>query len=278
MAETDGVANTNNSDKAEDSPVIITFPERLRAEADGGSAHVRFKVLNEDNDGPTVHLFIPQGFSVPDAAAYTTMDLGLVGAFEDAAVAGGTVTEADITNSVASSGALIGNSLGSSTVGALLGGATQLRKGIATNPYTETQYTGSNIRSFGFTFKLVSESSSEADTALAIENLFRENMYPDDAGANTLKYPNRFKIEFYNGSKPNKYMPKIIECYLVTFNTTYNSTTNAFHDKGQPVEVDIACTFQEVKALIRQDLYPKESEDSEDSEEGTTTSEDTGGN
>ena len=274
MAETDNsVATTENSDKAESTPAIFTFPERLRAEADSGSAHVRFKVLNETKDGPTVHLFAPQGFSVPDAAAYTTMDLGLVGASENVALNGGTVTEADMTNAVAGSGAMVGNALGSSTAGALLGGSTLLRKGIATNPYTETQYTGSNIRSFGFTFKLVSESSEEADTALAIENLFRSNMYAEDAGANTLKYPNRFTIEFYNGSKINKYMPKIIECYLVTFNTTYNSTTNAFHDKGQPVEVDIAATFQEVKALIKKDLYPKEPEDSEDSEEGTPTAE-----
>ena len=43
--------------------------------------------------------------------------------------------------------------------------------------------------------------------------------------------------------------------------TTYNSTTNAFHDKGQPVEIDIALTFQEVKALTREDLHEEEVEE-----------------
>ena len=45
------------------------------------------------------------------------------------------------------------------------------------------------------------------------------------------------------------------ECYLLSLQTTYNSTTNAFHDQGQPVEIDIALTFQEVKALTREELY-----------------------
>ena len=50
-------------------------------------------------------------------------------------------------------------------------------------------------------------------------------------------------------------MPKIRECYLLSLNTTYNATGNAFHTKGQPVEVDIALTFQETKALTRSGLY-----------------------
>jgi hypothetical protein len=62
-------------------------------------------------------------------------------------------------------------------------------------------------------------------------------------------------------------MPTIKECYLLSLNTTYNSTSNAFHDKGQPVEVDIAVTFQEVKALTRGDLYEEEPEATEEKPE-----------
>ena len=235
----------------------LVFPASLRSQVDKGTSHVRFAVKDGDNIGPSCHLFIPQGFSVPDSASYTSIELGMVGAVESVVRDGGvgSVTMADAMGQAATAGTLIGQKLGSTLVGGALGGLTNLRKGLAQNPYTETQYTGSGIRSFGFTFKLVAESSSEADTALAIEEFFRDNMYPEVAGAFTLKYPNRFTIEFFNGDEKNRYMPFINECYLLTLQTTYNSTTNAFHDKGQPVEIDIALTFQETKALTRTGLY-----------------------
>lgn len=246
-----------NSDADKDTEVPLVFPASLRAQADKGTSHVRFKVLGPDDTGGSCHLFIPQGFSVPDSASYTSIELGMVGAVESAFNNGGigSLTMADAMGQAATAGTLIGQQLGSALVGGALGGFSNLRKGLAANPYTETQYTGSGIRSFGFTFKLVAESSSEADTALAIEEFFRDNMYPEVAGAFTLKYPNRFKIEFYSGADKNRYMPFINECYLLTLQTTYNSTTNAFHDKGQPVEIDIALTFQETKALTRTGLY-----------------------
>lgn len=269
---TEGAATTENSDKAKEESTIFTFPARLRAETDNGAAHIRFKVIDKNETGPTVHLFMPLGVNVPDAAAYTTMDLGLVGGGEsflkNAAAGDAAVQSSDMIAAGATAGGIAATKFGDSLgVGALAGGTTQLRSGVASNPYTETQYTGSNIRSFGFTFKLVSESAAEADTALAIENFFRENMYPEEGGDFTLKYPNRFKIEFYNGASINKYMPKIKECYLLSLNTTYNATSNAFHDKGQPVEVDIAVTFQEVKALTRGDLYEEEPEATEEKPE-----------
>tara|TARA_R110002074_G_scaffold20790_4_gene65302 strand:+ start:661 stop:1458 length:798 start_codon:yes stop_codon:yes gene_type:complete len=249
-----------NSDGDKDAEVPLVFPASLRAQADKGTSHVRFKVLGPDDTGGSCHLFIPQGFSVPDSASYTSIELGMVGGAESAMKGEGVgaITMADVTAAAANAGAIVGQQLGSAGIGGSLGSISNLRKGLASNPYTETQYTGSGIRSFGFTFKLVAESSSEADTALAIEEFFRDNMYPEEQGAFTLKYPNRFKIEFYNGADKNKYMPLIKECYLLTLQTTYNSTTNAFHDKGQPVEIDIALTFQEVKALTRNDLHEEE--------------------
>jgi len=271
-------ANAENSDaeKGKKNDIFV-FPATLRSQVEGGATHVRFKALDGKETGAVVHLFVPQGVSIPDAAAYTTMDLGLLGGISASgnSVMGGDkaggLTQADVVGQASSIGTIVGAKLGQAGAGAALGGMSSLRAGVASNPYTETQYTGSNIRSFGFTFKLVSESSDEADTALAIENFFRESMYPEESGPFTLKYPDRFKIEFYIGDKINKYMPFINECYLVSFNTTYNSTTNAFHKDGQPVEIDIAATFQETKALTRKNLHPEEEpqkENQNDTEEG----------
>lgn len=245
---------TEEEEQVEETSILV-FPSKLRSQADGGTAHVRFQAIDTDAVGPTVHLFVPQGFSVPDAAAYTSMDLGTVGAADSAGTGGSIDFEAEGTARLAQAGSLVDVNLGGTGLGTALGGAAALRKGIAVNPYTETQFTNTNIRSFGFSFKLVSETEGESDVALAIENFFRENMYPEKASAGALKYPNKFKIDFYNGGKLNKYMPKIEECYLVTFNTTYNSTGNSFHKGGQPVEIDIVCTFQETRALTRKDLY-----------------------
>jgi len=259
-----GREKTNSDADKADGGVPLVFPESLRAKADSGTAHVRFAYMDGDNIGGSCHLFVPLGFSVPDAASYTSIELGTTGGGESAFNSeGNNISGADVSGLAADAGGLVGDALGSASTGAALGGASKLRAGLASNPYTETQYTGSGIRSFGFTFKLVSESSDEADTALEIENFFRDNMYPERAGAFTLKYPNRFKIEFFNGGDKNKYMPHINECYLLSLQTTYNSTTNAFHDQGQPVEIDIALTFQEVKALTREELY----EEAEISEE-----------
>lgn len=234
---------------------ILVFPARLRGDADNGSAHVRFKTLDEKNDGMSVHLFIPPGFSVPDSATYTTMELGTLGGAE-AMSQGQAITEQDVVGQAAKIGGLVDMGVGGTGLGVAAGGKAALRAGIANNPFTETQFTSNAIRTFGFNFKLISESEAEADVALQIEHFFRSNMYAEVAGASALKYPNRFKIDFWNGAKENKYLPKIIECYLTAFNTSYNATSNSFHTNGQPVEIDIACTFQETKALTRGDLYP----------------------
>ena len=94
--------------------------------------------------------------------------------------------------------------------------------------------------------------------AAIIENIFRKYLYPTKAGVASLQYPAKFNIGFFTGGKINKYMPKIMETHLVNCTTTYNSTSNAFHDDGQPVEVDMALAFQETKPLLRSDLYGSE--------------------
>jgi len=234
---------------------ILYFPMSLRGKAAQGISHVRFKIDNhgEEVECDSINLFVPQGFSMPDSAVYGTMDLGDIEAGAQAAADPSKVTEADAISQLAAKGTLIDAKLGVPI--SPLTGTAALKMGVAVNPYTETTFTNSNIRSFGFTFKLVSENKEEADMAAIIENIFRKYLYPDKAGVASLKYPAKFNIGFYNGGRINKYMPKIMETHLVNCTTTYNSTSNAFHDGGQPVEVDVALTFQETKPLVRSDLY-----------------------
>ena len=239
---------------------ILYFPMSLRSKVAQGISHVRFKIDNhgEEVECDSIHLFVPQGFSMPDSAVYGTMDLGNVGAVTDWAADPTKFKpeSADAIALAASAGTMLDSVTGG--IGTKAAGIAALKAGIAVNPHTETTFTNSNIRSFGFTFKLVSENKEEADAAAIIENIFRKYLYPTKAGVASLKYPAKFNIGFFTGGKINKYMPKIMETHLVNCTTTYNSTSNAFHDDGQPVEVDVALTFQETKPLVRSDLYGSE--------------------
>ena len=93
-----------------------------------------------------------------------------------------------------------------------------------------------------------------------IENAFRKYMYPKERGTGSLEYPPTFRIEFMSGGKPNKYMPRIIDTYLTGMGANYNATGNAFHENdgvlgAAPTEIDLSMTFQEVRAITRDDLY-----------------------
>ena len=132
--------------------------------------------------------------------------------------------------------------------------------GVAANPYIATAFESTTLRSFGFTFKCVPESSDEAEDVRLIENLFRKYMYPKELDPIALQYPPIFRIKFYNGEEENKFMPMILDSYLINLTTTYNETSNMFHGDGAPVETSMSITFQETKALTRDDLYGEDLE------------------
>ena len=50
-------------------------------------------------------------------------------------------------------------------------------------------------------------------------------------------------------------MPFIQYSYLLNMTSTFNAATNIFHRGGAPTELELALTFQESKALKREDLY-----------------------
>ena len=55
-------------------------------------------------------------------------------------------------------------------------------------------------------------------------------------------------------------MPRIIDTYLTSMGANYNATGNAFHENdgvlgAAPTEIDLTMTFQEVRAITRDDLY-----------------------
>lgn len=239
---------------------ILRYPLNL-TEKDGQEL-IRFRIVDRKTleDQRSIYLYSPPGLSVADAAGYTQADLGLLG--------GGIDAVGDIMSGKekANEGAMIADIVSAATTGAAgkLGAAGQagmITGGVASNPYTNVQFTGTNLRSFAFSFKMVAESPDESDAIKNIENTFRKFLYPKKASSSDflLEYPPLFKIEFMKlqggEAGPNKYMPFIQYSYLLNMTSTFNSSTNLFHKTGAPVELELALTFQESKALKREDLY-----------------------
>ena len=238
---------------------ILTFPETLRSRvSEDGFPHVSFSMARKGVPEFTqIHLFVPVGIGSNDGMNYGSAELGIGGMVANAALNGDSVTTADVKSNV------IKNTTG--VMGAVpgIGGfakAAELKSGLIVNPYTATTFEGVNVRQFEFAFKLVPTSAAESVTAHDIENAFRKYMYPKDIGAGSLEYPPTFRIKFMAGGRVNKYMPRIIDTYLTGMTASYNATGNSFHQNdgklgAAPVEVDLTLSFQEVRAITRDDLY-----------------------
>lgn len=239
---------------------IFAFPDDLAKGADQGYPFIKFSL--DSNDGTekvSIYLHQPPGISVNDGANYSGFDMGILKqgfrgikkAFNEGTAG---ISSADVlATSLIAKDRFVSEG---STIEKITS-RTALKTGVATNPYTRTAYESTNIRGYTFNFKMVASNSNESASIVAIERTFRKFLYPKRAGSVAVIYPPLFKIQFYVNKEENQYMPKIKPCYLTALTSTFNATGNTFHqDTGSPVEVDIGLTFQEERALVRQDLYP----------------------
>ena len=247
---------------------IITFPNDLREKIDDANdpyPHVEFSITSEDNEFHKIHMFIPLAVSTSDGITYSSVNLGMAGAVAQTKFASqlaGQSSGLQGQKSLGVSDFIANTTKGIKAAGGGAGTAAtifELKSGLVVNPYTTQNFDGVTIRSFAFNFKLIPTSAQESKDIHRIENQFRKYMYPKNAGTGALKYPPTFRIRFMTGTKLNQYMPRIIQCYLTNMVATANSTGNAFFkndDLGAPpTELDLNLTFQEVRAITRDDLY-----------------------
>jgi hypothetical protein len=100
----------------------------------------------------------------------------------------------------------------------------------------------------------VSRTAQETKVIKTVRELFQTYMYPEGDDL-VFKYPPTWNIRFYDGfGNRNSYLPGIYDCYLTSFTTTVNASTNIFHEDGSPVEIDFQLGFQETKALSRKHI------------------------
>jgi len=247
----------------------LVFPIDLRGQPNVNI--IEFTAHEKETSGVKQHhIFFPcpANIAFNDSATYNTVDLGVIGGGLSQAIQDGGFSPSKIAESIKGQ---IGGATDSFKRGEIanavaqklilpdsLKAASNLKSRTLLNPNTNTTFSGNAIRSFTFGFKLIARSPEESEIVRKIHSKFRAFAYADsrsDAQSILLAFPPTWTIRFLDGNgNENRFIPKIYSCYLVSVESSINSTTNMFHADGAPLEVDISVSYQETRVLTRTDI------------------------
>ena len=147
-----------------------------------------------------VSLYLPQAVQINDAASYSNVDLGIMGAGGAAAMAeGANLIPALIEGAGQSAASIIdaikGQSGNSKDLARLalnraskflpgegFRGAVSSATRVSVNPNTRALFKSVPLREFTFTFKMIPTSKEETEQIKGIIKFFRENLYPEEIG------------------------------------------------------------------------------------------------
>ena len=260
----------------------LVFPSYIKNEVDSITNLIEFESTDKTGNGTIIKKIwfpCPSNITFNDSATFSTINLGGIGGALKKAVeeegGGGfnretvsKIVDNILTQKEAASASFNGiEKMGAALQAVPDGGLFQelgsfVGKTII-NPNTNATFTGNPIRSFNFTFKLVADSWQESETVRQIHERFRQYTYATsrtDEQGTILSFPPTWKIRFLNSDmQENPYIPRIFPCYLTGLESSFNSTANMFHGDGAPIEVDISLSFQETRALTREDISSLES-------------------
>lgn len=231
----------------------------------------------------SVSLFLPQAISFRDAAEYTNVDLGSIGAGVALGIRNGANGAAIMRNAAAKIAETFDN-LGeafnrglkseAAQIAALkmagkvspgVEGAIETETGITLNPNRRSTFKGIGLRRFNFSFQLIPTSAEEARQVRQIIAFFRQNMYPEMSSFEAadlsvaLKFPSKFSISASYGGR--RVGGGILPCFLENVGVTYNPNAMAWHSDGEPVETVIDLGFIEERALTKEDIQTWNAQD-----------------
>lgn len=121
------------------------------------------------------------------------------------------------------------------------------------NPYKEQLFRDMDFRTFGFEYKFLPRSRTEANNVRAIIAKFKEHMHPElvDGGLFML-FPSEFNIVYYYNGQENQNVHKIGTCVLTSLSVDYGGDLFQSFDDGMPVEVNVKLQFLELEMLTRE--------------------------
>lgn len=134
--------------------------------------------------------------------------------------------------------------------------------GAITNSNLELLFTGPELRSFNFTYRLTPREQKEAEEIRNIIRQFKQGMAANIVQGNLfLQTPNVFNIKFtFNGGKDDHpFLSKIKTCALTNFRVNH-TPDNAYmtYADGSPIAYEIAMTFKELDPVYAQDYDTEE--------------------
>jgi len=139
------------------------------------------------------------------------------------------------------------------------------------NPNMELLFSGVNLRSFKFSFKMTPRNETEAERIRDIIRKFKESMSPSIGGGTDfgnerlsdlyLNPPNIFKLEYKKGPDPHPFLHKFKECALTDMSVNYTGEgTYATYggDLSAPVSMVMDLGFKELEPVYSSDYNTTE--------------------
>jgi len=128
------------------------------------------------------------------------------------------------------------------------------------NPNMELLFSGVNLRSFKFSFKMTPRSKTEAEKIRDIIKTLKQNMSPKEDGV-YLGSPNVFQLEYKKGTSPHPFLHRFKECALTDMSVNYTGEgTYATYsgDLSAPVSMIMDLGFKELEPIYSSDYGSEE--------------------
>tara|TARA_R110000803_G_scaffold97888_5_gene166001 strand:- start:3144 stop:4211 length:1068 start_codon:yes stop_codon:yes gene_type:complete len=247
---------------------------------EGGGVRIG-KGINMPLTSKKIDIYLPISFNATDTMTYDSPSIGSAGAILGNSLnqaSGGSVGEVlggavgDFINLFQGAGGVGANSLAKLGAAKLAKrGPTEVGDGVASSlrvtvdPNIRTLFRGVQVRQFAFQFKFIAKNSKEAKEIKDIIKRFRFYAYPESIGFQGsgqeisvgFKYPHPFEIRasyMDAEGKSTPIGPLMKDSYLTSITTNYNPSTMAFHQDGEPVEIDLSLNFTEETTLNKKDI------------------------
>ena len=128
--------------------------------------------------------------------------------------------------------------------------------GQVLNPNMELLFKGPALRSFTFSWKMSPRDEKESEVVAKIIRTFKQSMAPQKTDSGLfLKAPNIYKLQFNQGSKRHKFLPKMKECALNNCAVNYTPDGGYMtYENAAMVALEMSLSFQEMEPIYNNDM------------------------
>lgn len=138
----------------------------------------------------------------------------------------------------------------------------QLTTESIVNPNTELLYSGTGLRTHGYSFKMIPRNDKEADNILKIVERFKKACAPKqtvavfgDAFRNFIGIPDLCQVTFISSGGENPYLPKYKVSGITSVNVGYVTDGQyVSYTDGRPLGVTLSVALTETKLVFSEEI------------------------